>query len=1373
MLPSGDLSDQDSHRVILAPLSTPPASQSASIERIVTITTEVRPSDILEKDFYFCRQLEQQEREQIRNGRPSIAGTVIQPLLLVNQEEEEEEEGQSIPPNTQVQVPSSLDYLEYLENCLISEQEAKALNKRLRPKSWVAIKNFVSQRILGLGKNKSSRNLPSNSSASSSSSINGFYNTSSCTALPRSSARKAPGGQHPLAIVSTFSSDRESIAAESFEGASNYYIDRNTYSISTEAANTNMNNSGDRTSTLSEVSSKSSIPTTGLPRPLDSKQSDLNALKSAIKSGSSHLYMLQIKSETGSITNNIHESNLHTQGSFSSVDPEWSSFAVASGVDQPISPLTVLRPSIPNPLVLTEPMENDSSMHVTRPVTPPLNVSATTPAAPSSPHREFEKWVPPPHASRSSQESQRQRRQQQTLPQPHTRLPIPRLLKQRSFNFPFTSNSSSPSSQGSSINIPATRASVDDSGPTESRSASQSTRAAASCDIPRPIGPPDPIPEYYQHLQNRQSRVSTSFRRRSHGGELDRFPAGWIVNENATSGQATPRISVSDDQPSDACRPTIPRRHASLGVHPNSSSMWGRLLTSIFSSGSESGDHDSSRRSSERDLLLQQQRLLLAPAGQQNGVAHSSQQQLFFYADEVIDRLERVHLDNSFSQDDEFFERRRYSSEESSDSGDAPSFFRGSFTTDANLQGELAQEDRRENVEVMMDSQGPMFLRSDAPSQVIGDGDLVPRTLSVDGKISVSSLALSSPPSYWEAAIKYQGWAKIDPRPEQGQESLPRYTCSVFREGCVNRKTELIGNWRPYRRSWKRTFAHLRGTALRLYAVDAEDVPRLHVRNISLQLAKCEMATDYKSRPNVIRIQACDRTIMFECKDRIDALTWLEHLQAAANIATSLEDRDMPKFHTLPRTLANPAAGGSGSRSNSNPSSSTSNQNQPSNDSSHQQYEQQQPQEQQPHVQQHQQIEQQQLRQRQVERQQQQQQYLQQLQMQQEQERQYLQQQEEQRQQQQQQQLQNQQQQRQRHMSADRPQRPQPRERQMSAERTPRPAQRLRQPSVDQTSQTAPNPFQQLQQVLQNQQEQILMIQCRVQRQQRAQQLLVQSNESSSVLSPTLGQSEVNEPILSSSPPSSSSSSSSRRNSNGRGASGRPQNQSRSQSRSPPQSPPQSPPRSPPQSRRTRVSLMTRVERERTMTEGDRQREAATNREDDMMRSVLRALGQSSDSGSSIHDSDDAGEENEDEDVIGAIGENGRFHTTTSGSFNAPPSARRDSQHFRVQSNQETSGARSRHPDRSTMTARDGQDWERTRFACAQQQQQFQLLQEYHEQQQMQQQQQQQQQQQRQHRQRASWNRRFFSNLWGHNDHSSDHGHGQLVHQPLSVATSS
>ncbi|KAF9209789.1 hypothetical protein BGZ49_000976 [Haplosporangium sp. Z 27] len=1147
------------------------------------------------------------------------------------------------------------------------------------------------------------------------------------------SSRRPLASQHPLANVSTFDSDRDSIATDILEGAE-------IFSNTTQAQlHSSKDSLGDRASISS---CRSSIPTTGLPRPLDSKQNDLSALKSAIRSGSSQVYVISTKPESSSSTNIPQQADSHD--GLASMETEWNGFTVGSGVDQPISPLTVLSPNIPSYSLMTseQPSERQSS--------PPSNTSSTAPAVPS-PRQESEKWAPPPRSSRRLQESSRQ---ESTLPPPHSRLPIPKLLKQRSFNFSFTSPSTGASSMQSTM-----RASMDESSsPTEHGSTSQLTRTTASCDIPRPIGPPDPIPPHYQHLQNRSSRI-TSFRRRSHGGELDRFPAGWTVSENAASVQATPSASASDVQFPDASRPNIPRRHASLGTHSNSTSMWGRLLTSIFpSSGSENGERDIPRRSSDGgipDLYSQPQLLLLSSSGQQGqGPQQLSQQQLFFYADEVVDRLERSDSDYSCLQDDEAF-GPRYSSEDSSGE-DAPSFFQGSLTADANLQGELAQEDRRESVELMTGD--TMFVRPDAPSQLIGDGFIVPRALSVDGKIPTSCLALSSPPSYWEAAVKYNGWPKIDARPEQGQESLPRYTCSVFREGCVNRKTELVGEWRPYRRPWKRTFAHLRGTSLRLYAVDAEDVPRLHVRNISLQLAKCEMATDYKQRPNVIRIRASDRTVLVECKDRIDALTWLEHLQAAANIATSLEERAMPKFHTLPRAPNHPSSG-SGSRTNSNSSSSVSNRQQSSNASLQHQEEgqnsEQQRQEQQLQIQQQQQqqqqIEQQQLRQRQVERQQQQQQYLQQLQAQQEQERQYLQQQEEER-----QELQRQQ--RQRQMSMERAPRPQINERQMSMERTPRPSQRLRQPSIDQTPPQANlNPFQQLQQVLQSQQEHILKIQCRVQRQQRAQQLVVQSNESSSVLPPTLG--DHSEAALSSSPPSSTSSSSSRR-SDGRSAFGRLQNQSRSKSRSPPQSPPLSPPAS----QRARTSLMTRAERERVMTEGDRRRETAMAGEFEMMRTVLHELGHSSDSDSSINDSDEAGE---DDDVMGINGpsSNRRRRTTTSASFNGHSSsaARANSQHSRVQSNQEDGGARSA----ANRESSGGQDWERTRFACAQQQQQLQLLQEYHEQQQLQQQQQQQ-----QRRQRASWNKRFFSNLWGQNDHSSGHGHGQIAHPSLSLATS-
>jgi len=208
---------------------------------------------------------------------------------------------------------------------------------------------------------------------------------------------------------------------------------------------------------------------------------------------------------------------------------------------------------------------------------------------------------------------------------------------------------------------------------------------------------------------------------------------------------------------------------------------------------------------------------------------------LFFYADEVEDGqnpqdlISRASSQDVVHEEDALSERRRSVSADtaygtavvspSSSSVSIHPQFR-SLATNANLQGELAQEDGRESLEMM--SSGEPFLRPDTPggggiggvqgaSHAVATGDeseVVPKlplstVIQNNHKIPVSSLALSSPPSYWEAAIKYKGWPKIEPRWEQGQEALPRYSCSVFREGCVNRKTELVGNYRPYRRPWK------------------------------------------------------------------------------------------------------------------------------------------------------------------------------------------------------------------------------------------------------------------------------------------------------------------------------------------------------------------------------------------------------------------------------------------------------------------------------------------------------------------------------------------------------------------------------------------
>lgn len=512
---------------------------------------------------------------------------------------------------------------------------------------------------------------------------------------------------------------------------------------------------------------------------------------------SSSPLVLHIKPESNQRRENDCLGDLDgTEGSFhgSREDDEYEwRFTVGSGSDHPISPLTASHPAARGFRLNnndSSPSE-DTEEATSQSPTPESVTCATSSQEPevqqsSSPNQErsTEKWVAPPPTPRPPRPEYHRSSQPR---QPLGRLQISRLLKQRSFNFPFhisgSSGSSSPTSpSGHNGSIPAGRASVDGSPMrTGTPRSNHPTRGAASCDIPRPIGPPDPIPPHYQHLQARQNRRSTSFRRRSHGDELERFAPGWIVTErsssgsNSVSGSNSPRTSVHGEQTD---RRHSSRRHLSLG---HQSSMWGRLLTSIFpSERSEGTDGESGSNRDSMDGaedLAAQQRLLFSHSNQHQSVHPLFQQQLFFYADEIPDmaRVESEHIRHEGNEDGA----------------------RHASTSDP------AVETSRESVE-MIGSCESISRRPSTPNVNGTEGNMAATRPSESvAKISVSSLALSSPPSYWEAAVKYQGWPTIDPRPEQGQESLPRYTCTVFREGCVNRKTELVGNWRPYRRPWK------------------------------------------------------------------------------------------------------------------------------------------------------------------------------------------------------------------------------------------------------------------------------------------------------------------------------------------------------------------------------------------------------------------------------------------------------------------------------------------------------------------------------------------------------------------------------------------
>src|SRR5579859_2032024 len=63
----------------------------------------------------------------------------------------------------------------------------------------------------------------------------------------------------------------------------------------------------------------------------------------------------------------------------------------------------------------------------------------------------------------------------------------------------------------------------------------------------------------------------------------------------------------------------------------------------------------------------------------------------------------------------------------------------------------------------------------------------------------------------------------ISPKPEEGHESLPDYTCSVFRSGIVNRKVECVyPGLAAKKREWVKTYCILLGTVLRVYLIQPD-----------------------------------------------------------------------------------------------------------------------------------------------------------------------------------------------------------------------------------------------------------------------------------------------------------------------------------------------------------------------------------------------------------------------------------------------------------------------------------------------------------------------------------------------------------------------
>ena len=184
----------------------------------------------------------------------------------------------------------------------------------------------------------------------------------------------------------------------------------------------------------------------------------------------------------------------------------------------------------------------------------------------------------------------------------------------------------------------------------------------------------------------------------------------------------------------------------------------------------------------------------------------------------------------------------------------------------------------------------------------------------------------------------------IQPREDEGRETLPPYSSEISLENVFSRKVELEGAiHRASDRNWYRVHVTLQGTALtfrkfkssRYFSVWSTECGRSDVaaagkkgdylKSYNLQHADVGIAADYfkyvlySHYPNhsnlldnmtdrrcrkryVIRVRAETDQFLLSCHKIETFVHWLQALVAAIDIAPPLDTRSLPRDFSIPRT---------------------------------------------------------------------------------------------------------------------------------------------------------------------------------------------------------------------------------------------------------------------------------------------------------------------------------------------------------------------------------------------------------------------------------------------------------------------------------------
>lgn len=153
--------------------------------------------------------------------------------------------------------------------------------------------------------------------------------------------------------------------------------------------------------------------------------------------------------------------------------------------------------------------------------------------------------------------------------------------------------------------------------------------------------------------------------------------------------------------------------------------------------------------------------------------------------------------------------------------------------------------------------------------------------------------------------------------PGDGEEKLPKYTCTVQKMGKLKTKVEFYSpGKRTRRRPWKDVYLELQGTSVKVYEFKDKNrafggyhyLPTLtpfyqqpfkYVLLYTLPLAgaKSELAIDYHKRDHVFRVTCKDGPqLLFQVQTNVSASAWIEKLESGSNIAVDLEHQRMPSF---------------------------------------------------------------------------------------------------------------------------------------------------------------------------------------------------------------------------------------------------------------------------------------------------------------------------------------------------------------------------------------------------------------------------------------------------------------------------------------------